>query len=63
VPPRIYWQQRAAKEVGWLAGDKLKNYSGLWVPGKGHDRDALRHLIWHLVERENRTELLAWSRP
>jgi hypothetical protein len=63
VPPKIWWQPREAKEVGWLAGDKLKNYDALWVPGKGHDRDALRHLVWHLVERKNKQGLLAWTKP
>lgn len=63
VPPQIWWHKRECKDVGWLRGDKLKNYPGMWIPGKGHDRDAIRHLLWHLIERCGHKELLAWSRP
>jgi hypothetical protein len=63
IPPVIHWQPREAKDTSWVAGNALKNYDGLWVPGEGHDRDALRHLIWHLVKRCGKDELLNWTKP
>lgn len=62
VPPQIWWQPPSCKDVEWLRGDKLKNYKGLWIPGEGHDCDAIRHLLWHLIKRCGHKELLSWSK-
>lgn len=62
-PPQIWWHQREWKDVEWLRGDKLRNYPGMYIPGKGHDRDAIRHLLWHLIERCGHKELLLWTKP
>lgn len=62
-PPTIYWQPREAKSDTSVASARALRANGLWIPGKPHRRDALAHLFWHLVHRENKMELVQWSRP
>ena len=62
-PPQIWWQPRESKGEGGVASSRCLRANGLWIPGKPHRRDALAHLIWHLINRENKMELLEWSKP
>jgi hypothetical protein len=63
VPPKIWWQPREAKSENGIGKDEALRANGLWIPGKGHDRDALRHLVWHLWERKRKVELIEWTKP
>jgi hypothetical protein len=63
IPPMIYWQPREAKGESGVASSRCLRANGLWIPGKPHRRDALAHLIWHLINRENYTQLLEWTKP
>lgn len=49
--------QTAAIGKGFVSDEKLKAM-GLWVPGKKHAMDAMRHLITYLVQKERRIELI-----
>jgi hypothetical protein len=57
--PKIWWQPREAKR---FSSDQMLKANGLWCRGMVHGRDALRHLVFHLVKRHNAVELLEWTR-
>lgn len=64
VPPQIWWNPREAKKNdGGHASNAALKALGVWIPGLGHDRDAIRHMIWHLINRCDRMELLQWAKP
>lgn len=63
VPPIIHWNPREAKGEGGIASSRCLKANGLWIPGKPHRRDAMAHLVWHLIKRKKRTELLEWTKP
>jgi hypothetical protein len=48
--------QTAATGKGFVTDEKIKALD-LWVPGKKHAMDAMRHLITYLVQKERRMEL------
>jgi len=53
--------QQAASAKGFVTNDKLK-VMGLYVPGKQHAMDAMRHLIYYMVNRRNRWDLIeSWK--
>jgi hypothetical protein len=71
---KLFGQQRNVPVVLQTAGlakgfipDKTKNglganaklkVMGLYVPGKPHANDAMRHLIYYMVHREGRRDLI-----
>jgi hypothetical protein len=63
IPPVIHWQPREAKSEGGIASSECLRANGLWVPGKGHDRNAIQHLIWHLIKRCGEDSLIQWTKP
>jgi hypothetical protein len=61
--------QTAAQAKGFIpdkgpqANKKIKD-AGLWYPNQKHAMDATRHLLWYLVNRENRMDLVTrWWKP
>lgn len=54
-PPVVLQTPASAKT--FVTDEKLK-VMGLWVPGKQHARDALRHLIYYLVNKEKMYNLI-----
>ncbi len=53
--------QTAALGKGFVSDEKLK-VMGLWIPGKQHARDALRHLIYYMVVKQHHKELIrSWK--
>lgn len=53
--------QTAAMAKGFVSDEKLK-VMGLWVPGHKHAMDAMRHLIYHLVNTQGQRDLiLPWK--
>jgi hypothetical protein len=64
-----YWKQTAGlaksfiPDSGPQANKKIKE-AGLWHPNQVHAMDATRHLLWYLVNRDNRYDLVRrWWRP
>jgi hypothetical protein len=50
-------------DSGPMANKKIKD-AGLWYPNSKHAMDATRHLLWYLVNRENRMDLVErWWKP
>lgn len=57
--PVVFQTAGAAK--GFVTDPKLK-IMGLWVPGKQHARDALRHLLYYMITVERRVDLIkSWK--
>lgn len=53
--------QTAAMAKGFVTDEKLKAM-GLWWRGKRHGMDAMRHLIYYMVNRERRHDLIqSWK--
>lgn len=52
-----YLQQSPAQAKGFVSDEKLQ-IMGLWVPGQRHARDALRHLVFFLVNRRHMHNLI-----
>jgi hypothetical protein len=44
-------------DKGPQANKKIKD-AGLWYPNQKHAMDAMRHLLWYLVNRDNRYDLV-----
>jgi hypothetical protein len=64
-----FWLQTAgvAKQFipdsGPQASKKIRD-AGLWYPNQRHAMDAMRHLLWYLVNRDNRIDLVRkWWKP
>jgi hypothetical protein len=50
-------------DKGPQANKKIRE-AGLWYPNSPHAMDATRHLLWYLVNRDNRTDLVErWWKP
>jgi hypothetical protein len=50
-------------DSGPMANKKIKD-AGLWYPNHKHAMDAMRHLLWYLVNRDNRMDLVRkWWKP
>lgn len=49
--------QTAAHGKGFVTDEKIKCLD-LWVPGKKHAMDAMRHLLTYVVQKERRFELV-----
>lgn len=50
-------------DTGSMANKKIKD-AGLWYPNSKHAMDATRHLLWYLVNRDNREDLVRrWWKP
>lgn len=43
--------------MAFVTDAKIKKL-GLWVPGKVHAMDAMRHLLWYMIFRLNNQEIL-----
>lgn len=57
--PVVFQTAGAAK--GFVTDEKLKAM-GLWVPGQKHAMDAMRHLVFYLVNVERRVDLIqSWK--
>jgi hypothetical protein len=59
LSPKIWWQPREVKK---FSSDQMLKANGLWCRGMQHGRDAMRHLVWHLVKRHGETSFLEWTR-
>jgi hypothetical protein len=55
-------QQTASQAKGFVSDIQLKRL-GLYLPGKQHARDATRHLIYYMVARLNRYDILKPLKP
>jgi len=53
--PVVFQTAGAAKP--FVTDQKLKKM-GLWYPGQKHAMDAMRHLVFHLVNKNRRTDLI-----
>lgn len=50
-------------DSGAQANKKIRE-AGLWYPDQKHAMDATRHLLWYLVNRDMRTDLVKrWWKP
>jgi len=52
-----YVPQSPSQGKGFVSDEKLK-VMGLWVPGQKHARDALRHLVYYLVNKKHMHQLI-----
>lgn len=53
--------QTAGIAKPFITDEKLK-IMGLWVPSKKHARDALRHLLTYMIQKERRVDLIeSWK--
>ena len=50
-------EQTAGQAKPFVTNDKLK-VMGLYIPGKKHAMDAMRHLVLYLITREGRKDLV-----
>lgn len=53
-PGYVFYQRNLLKR---LASDDLLKRTGLWWPGKGHDRDSARHALALMQTRKHRPTL------
>jgi hypothetical protein len=53
--------QTAGAGKGFVSDEKLK-IMDMWVPGKKHAMDARRHLIYYMVNKQKRLDLIqSWK--
>jgi hypothetical protein len=53
--------QSAAQGKGFVSDEKLK-VMGLYIPGKKHAMDAMRHLVFYMVNKQRRHDLIeSWK--
>lgn len=57
------YMQTAAQGKGFITDRKIKA-AGLWHPGWKHAMDATRHLLFHMVNKQRRMDLVErWWKP
>jgi hypothetical protein len=54
---RTLWEQTASTGKGFVSDAKLKA-SGLWIVGQQHARDANRHLLYYMINKLGRRDLV-----
>ncbi|MEM3041551.1 MAG: hypothetical protein QXG97_05965, partial [Nitrososphaerota archaeon] len=54
-------RQTAQQAKGFCTDEKLRSW-GLWVEGQKHARDAIRHVVYHLLFEVSRVQKQAESR-
>lgn len=54
---KLYMSPRSVLGVEWVKDTALKKM-GLYVPGKPHQNDSARHLIYHMVQIRNEKTIL-----